>query len=93
MSLISKAKKAMEIAALVKAGIKPSGKTWHCCGYPIEVDHLRKGCEGEAHEGYGGATHSGEVFMTKTEYKDYLNMGGKVKSARRADGGYHVKQK
>lgn len=93
MGLMSKAKRAAELAALIKGGVKPSGKTWHCCGLPIEVDHFKRGCEGEVHESYGGATHSGEVFMTKKQYEEFINKGGKVKSARRGDGGYHVIQK
>jgi len=91
-------KSAFRAAMALAAGLKKkSGKTWGCCGLPIEIDHIKQGCNGKA-ENHGkpidvGHDHSGEVFMTARQYQQFLDSGGKAKSARRADGGYYVHQK
>ena len=75
-----------------------SGKTWKCCGLPVEVDHLKAGCNGQA-ENYGEAidqstSHSGEVHMTAKQYKEWIAGGGKAKNARTdGKGGFIVHQK
>lgn len=71
-----------------------SGRTWSCCGLPVEVDHKKQGCTGQA-ENNGQVinqptVHSGEIFMTNDQYKTHVANKGKVKSARRGDGGYYV---
>lgn len=60
---------------------------YNCCGGRNK--HL-SGCDGTVHHSYGKSTHSGQVSMSKAEYKRFLERGGKAKSAVWEDGRYWV---
>jgi hypothetical protein len=68
---------------------KKSGRTWSCCGLPVEVDHLRRGCDGNVHPSMGGSTHSGEVMMTPAQARDAAR-NNRVRSMRQVEGGFLV---
>lgn len=68
---------------------KKSGRTWSCCGLPHEVDHIKRGCDGQVHPGMGGTTHSGEVMMTAAQARD-ASRNGRIRSMRQVEGGFLV---
>lgn len=87
------ASKAARVAAFLWAGKnavgKKSGRTWSCCGLPVEVDHRKRGCDGVVHPAMGGTTHSGEILMTPAQARD-AQRNGRIKSIRQVEGGFLV---
>ena len=85
--------KAARVAAFLWANRqaiqKKSGRTWSCCGLPVEVDHIKRGCDGEVHPSMGGTTHSGEILMTPKQAREAA-ANGRVKSMRQVEGGFLV---
>ncbi len=71
---------------------RKSGRTWSCCGLPVEVDHRKRGCDGEVHPSMGGSNHSGELMVSEAEYRRQMGANN-IRSARKVEGGYLIIRK
>jgi hypothetical protein len=74
--------KLLDFAKAKLAGT--SNVTWHCCGGTGK--HVN-GCDGEIHDSFQGAGHSGHFVMTHSEMRSFKAQGGKFRSVTPNDNG------
>ena len=90
MGFASKAARAAAFLWANKQAVgKKSGRTWSCCGLPVEVDHYKRGCDGQVHPSMGRSTHTGEVMMTAAQARE-ASANNRIRSMRQVEGGFLV---